>query len=1034
MAETRKTVTIVFADVTGSTALGEQTDPETMRRIMERYFEEMRTVLEKHGGTVEKFIGDAVMAVFGIPVVHEDDALRAVRAAAEMRERLTALNEEFERERGITIAVRTGVNTGEVVAGDPSQGQAFATGDAVNVAARLEQAAESGEILIGPLTHRLVRVGVRAEATEPLELKGKAQSTEAWRLLEVLPAAPSFTRRIDAPFVGREEELNRLHAAYRSAIATGACRLVTVTGAPGIGKSRLVRELITAIGDEARVVVGRCLSYGEGITYWPLAEIVRQVAGTDPRTGLARLLADEPDGGLASERILGAVGVTDEPARTEEIFWATRLLLERLARERPLIAVVDDIHWAEPTLLDLIEYVVAFAHSPILIACTARPELFEARPHWSREAAIELEALGERDAANLIDALLADAQLVPSVRDRIQERAEGNPLFVEQMLALAAENGGGEIAMPATIQALLAARLDHLPTDERAVLVRGAVEGRLFHRGAVSRLLPEPEQDGVPSRLLALARKNFVRPDESLFPGDDAFRFVHVLVRDAAYETAPKELRADLHERFAAWLEEKTTDQGSGLEEILGYHLEQSYRYRRSLGEDSCDLASRAGARLAAAGERAARRSDHVASANLLGRALGLLPRDEERRFDLVLPLATSLVETGRLDEAEALFSTAVTDARERGLEAVALAIEIEHERLRSITDPAWSSAEALALVERALPVLEAAGDERGLAQAWRLVWQVKWNRGRLAAAKDAARKGLLHAENADDPQLIADAYGGIGAPGWFGSDSISEFLPYHERIHEWARRSGHRSTEAVMLVVKGRIKLEQRCFEEGDALVEEGLEMLNELGLSLTGLSTGAQFTYGQLVRDPAAVETRVRAAYDMLKAAGEKGVFSTMAASLAWILARRGALHAAAALSRESEEAGSKDDIATQASWRVARALVLAKEGACDEAIALARDGVAVAAASEYAQFTAEARIGCADVLRIAGRPDEAARELEEALEIYERKEFGLSADAVRAQLAELQSSGSPSETTRAPGAPPTKEASPRGDGQCK
>ncbi len=1012
MAESRKTVTIVFSDVTGSTALGEQTDPEVMRRIMERYFEEMRVVLERHGGTVEKFIGDAVMAVFGIPSVHEDDALRAVRAATEMRDRLGALNEEFERERSITIAVRTGVNTGEVVAGDPSDGQAFATGDAVNVAARLEQAAEPGEILIGPLTYELVREAVRTKATQPLELKGKSARIEAWRLVEVLPDTPAFTRRIDAPFVGRNEELARLGEAFESACSSETCQLVTVTGPPGIGKSRLVRELVASVGHDSRVVVGRCLPYGEGITYWPLSEIVHQVAGGDPRAGLRELLGEGSDEALAAERLLGAIGAADEPARTEEIFWATRVLFERMARNRPFIAVVDDIHWAEPTLLDLIEYLVGFARARALIVCTARPELFDARPHWSRTEVVELEPLGEQDATTLIDALLADADLSPAVRDRIRERAEGNPLFVEQMLALASENGDTEVAVPATIQALLAARLDHLPDDERPVLVRGSVEGRVFHRGAVSELLPEGERDGVSSHLLALARKNFVRPDVSLFAGEDAFRFVHALVRDAAYEAAPKELRAELHERFATWLEEKAHDRLSELGEIVGYHLEQSYSYRVALGEDPGDLARRAGERLAAAGERAARRSDHVATANLLGRALELLPRDEPRRFELILPLATSLVESGMLDDAETLFSTAAVDARERGLEAVALALEIEHERLRSIVDPAWSSADALALAERALPVLEAAGDQRGLAQAWRLVWQVEWNRGRLAAARDAARKSLPHAENADDPQLISDAYGGIGAPAWFGSDAISEFLPYHERIHEWARRSGHRSTGAVMLCVKGRIKLEQRCLEEGDALVEEGLEMLSELGLSLSGLSVGAQFTYGQLVRDPAAVEARVQAAYAMLKAAGETGIFSTMAGTLAWICARRGALDEADRLSRESEEAGSKDDVATQAYWRVARALVLAKKGEPDEAIALARDGVAVAAASEYAQFTAEARIAFADVLRIADRPDEAAHELEEALRIYERKEFELSSDAVRAKLAELQSSGSPSQ----------------------
>jgi class 3 adenylate cyclase len=1012
MAESRKTVTIVFTDVTGSTALGEQTDPEAMRRIMERYFGEMRTVLEKHGGTVEKFIGDAVMAVFGIPQVHEDDALRAVRAAAEMRDRLAALNEEFERERGLTIAVRTGVNTGEVVAGDPTDGQAFATGDAVNVAARLEQAAEAGEILLGPLTHQLVREAIRAEAIEPLEVKGKAAPIEAWQLVGVLPTAPAFTRRIDAPFVGRGEELARLREAFDSARTTASCQLMTVTGPPGIGKSRLVRELLTSVGDGARVVVGRCLSYGDGITYWPLSEIVRQVAGADPRAGLLELLGGGTEEALAAERLLGAIGAADEPARTEEIFWATRVLFDRLTRNRPLIAVVDDIHWAEPTLLDLIEYLVGFARAPALIACTARPELFDARPDWSRTGVVELEPLDEQDAAALVDTLLADADFSPTVRERIRERAEGNPLFVEQMLALASENGNGDVAVPATIQALLAARLDHLADDERGVLVRGSVEGRLFHRGAVSRMLSERERHGVPARLLALARKNFVRPDESLFADDDAFRFVHALVRDAAYEAAPKELRADLHERFAAWLEERAGERLSELEEILGYHLEQSYSYRVALGEDAAGLARRAGEHLAAAGERAARRGDHVATANLLGRALDLLPPDEDLRFAVVPFLATSLLESGKLDAADSLLSAAATGARERGLEAVALAVEIEWERLRSTTDPDWSTDAAIALVQRALPTLEAARDERALAQAWSLVSWAEWGRGRLAAEKEAARRSLQHAERAHNAQLIAYAYGAIGASAWFGYDSLSDLRAHHEQVREWARRSGHRATEANSLVVLGRIAVEEGRLEEGDSQVEEGLDMLSELGFVVTAVTVRAQQTYGDLLRDPEAAEARARDAYEMLKAAGETALLSTMAGSLAWILARRGALHESAALSHESEGAGAKDDVATQAYWRAARALVFARRGMLDEAVVLSRESVAVAAASEYAQFTAEARIGFADVLRIAGRPNEAARELEEALRIYERKEFELSANAVRAGLAELQSSGSPSQ----------------------
>jgi class 3 adenylate cyclase/tetratricopeptide (TPR) repeat protein len=1007
MAESRKVVTIVFADVTGSTALGEQLDPEAMRRVMERYFAEMRTVLERHGGTVEKFIGDAVMAVFGIPTVHEDDALRAVRAAAQMRDHLEELNAELEQERGVTIAVRTGVNTGEVVAGDSSQGQAFATGDAVNVAARLEQTAEPGDILLGPLTHRLVHEAIRSEAVEPLELKGKSEPVEAWRLIEVLPDVPAYTRRIDAPFVGREQELAALRSAYERARDTSSCELVTVTGAPGIGKSRLVRELVATVAGEARVVVGRCLSYGEGITYWPLAEIVREVAGADPRAGLSELLGSEDDANLATTRLLGAIGANDEAARTEEIFWATRFLCERLA---PLVVVMDDIHWAEPTLLDLIEYLVGFTRAPVLVACTARPELFEGRPQWPRAGLVELEALADTEADALVEALVADSGLPSDVRATLTERAEGNPLFVEQMLALAAENGNGDLAVPATIQALLAARLDHLPADERAVLVRGAVEGRLFHRGAVSALLPDDDQDDVPRRLLTLARKAFVRPDEALFPGDDAFRFVHVLVRDAAYEAAPKELRAELHESFARWLDEKSTEEAAEREELVAYHLEQSYRYRQSLGEAAEELAHRAGERLARAGQRAANRGDHLATANVLGRALTLLAEDAPRRFDLILPLATSLVESGRLDEADDLFSSAVEQARAHGLEGVAFGFEIERARLESTTNPAWSSEAATALVERALPVLEADGDDARLAQAWRLKWTIEWAPGRLTAAREAARRGLPHAERSGNPQLIAETLGNIGATGWFGYDSLSGIVPYHARVLEWARRTGHRSTEATLLLMQGRIALEQGRREEGRARMEEGLAMYDDLGLSFTGVAVAAQYTFGELAAEPEAVELRVRRAYEMLKSAGETGIFSTVTAGLSCILARRGLLDEAEELSRESEAAGMDEDIATQTFWRVARAEVMARRGELEQAIALAREAVAVAAGSEYAQFIAEARIGLADVLRIAERPDEAARELEQALAIYERKEFTASAAAVRELLEDVRPVGSP------------------------
>ncbi|HUG65895.1 MAG TPA: adenylate/guanylate cyclase domain-containing protein, partial [Gaiellaceae bacterium] len=335
----RKTVTVVFCDLVGSTALGESTDPEILRELMARYHAELRAILERHGGTVEKFVGDAAMAIFGLPQVHEDDALRAVRAAVEMRDAVSALG----------LQVHVGIDTGEIVAGT---GETLATGDAVNVAARLEQAAGADEVLIGAATERLVREAVRAEAVGPLALKGKSEPVPAFRLLELLDAVPAYTRRIDAPFVGREEELEKLRDALATAVETRTPQLATIVGPPGIGKSRLARELLGRV--EARVVVGRCIPYGEAITYWPLQEIAAQVGDLGPA------LRPAPDAELIAIRIEAALGVRETPVSPEEIAWGVRRLLETVASSGPLVVVFDDIHWAEPTFLDLIEYVAAF--------------------------------------------------------------------------------------------------------------------------------------------------------------------------------------------------------------------------------------------------------------------------------------------------------------------------------------------------------------------------------------------------------------------------------------------------------------------------------------------------------------------------------------------------------------------------------------------------------------------------------------------------------------------------------------------------
>ncbi len=538
--ETRKVVTVVFTDVAGSTALGEHLDAEALRRVMWRYFDAMQAALERHGGTVEKFIGDAVVAVFGVPTVHEDDALRAVRAACEMREALDRVNDDLAREYGVRLATRTGVNTGEVIVGNAMTAQKLATGDAVNVAARLEQAAGEGEVLVGEETHRLVRDVVVAEAAAPVEAKGKSRPLAAWRVLGLRPDVPAFTRPIHTPFVGRGRELAELRHAFDTAVKDSTCTLATIVGPPGIGKSRIAREALRSFEKEARVVVGRCVAYGDGITYLPLAEVVRDVAGPDPERGLTELLADVERGEVATRLVLGAIGANDEPGGPEETAWAFRRLFEALSSSRPLVVAVDDIHWAEPALLDLLEYMLGFSSgAPILLLCLARPDVFDSRPSWAaprpNASLVTLAPLSAAESAGLVEVLAPDAPFSPALRDRIVAAADGNPLFVEQMVAMVADDPDtADAAVPGSIHALLAARIDRLEPGERAVLQRASVEGRLFHRAAVAELLPEGA-DGLGGALLALTRKELLRPDRSLFEGDDGFRFSHVLVRDVAY-------------------------------------------------------------------------------------------------------------------------------------------------------------------------------------------------------------------------------------------------------------------------------------------------------------------------------------------------------------------------------------------------------------------------------------------------------------------------------------------------------------------
>ena len=719
--EVRKTVTVLFCDVTGSTALGEQLDPESLRRTMSRYFEEIRSIVERHGGSVEKFIGDAVMAVFGIPRAHEDDAHRAVRAAVEIGERVAVLGDEL----AVTLSFRTGVNTGEVVTGE---GETLVTGDAVNVAARLEQAAPTGHVLIGATTLALVRDAVVVDELEPLELKGKREPVAAYRLVSVDSSAEAVKRRLDAPLVGRERELARLAGDFEHSVAERACHLFTLLGPAGVGKSRLVTEFIANAGGAADVLRARCLHYGDDITYWPLVEI---------------LLAVEAD----PESVIGG-----SPVETQLAF---RKLLESRAAGRPQVVVIEDIQWAEELFLDLIEHVADLSRdSPIFLLCIARQELLELRPGWGggklNATTILLEPLSAGESEALLDELAEGSEIELDVRRRIVAAADGNPLFLEEMLAMAAEDSGRELVVPPTIQALLQARLDRLGRDERDVIGRGSVEGEVFHRAAVETLATEASRTAVPQHLQTLVRKDVIRPEQPIFGDDDAYRFRHLLIRDAAYDSLPKETRADLHERFAAWLAEH-----GGLvelDEIVGYHVEQAYRNREALDASDSrlpDLGRRAAKHLSQAARGALAHGDLGAAHGLYTRAAAFLPVGDESRLEILRELLWPLSEAGKVDDMRAAIAELETSAEPRFrlfadvIRFWTLFVSGEYQKARDEEH-----------IERLRREVEPVDDD--LLTAWLefMTFGVSWNALRAEKGRAAALRGADHAERAGQPAL----------------------------------------------------------------------------------------------------------------------------------------------------------------------------------------------------------------------------------------------------------------------------------------
>ena len=1014
--EERKVVTALFCDLVGSTALGERLDAEDVSRLLHDYQTICRARIGSHGGVVEKFIGDAVVGVFGVPLAHEDDPERAVRAALRICEEIEVSD--------LGIEVRVGVNTGEALVRldvDPRSGEGFATGDTLNTAARLESAAPVMGVAVGERTLAATDGAISYDELPPIDAKGKAKPLRAWRAIE--PISRVADERDASPFLGRELELQVLVGLFERSRTRPSTEFATIVADPGLGKSRLVREFarhVESVPELVRWRVGHCLPYGEGIGFWALGEIIKTETGileTDDQATLAakleRAIVEEDPQTKAwiVDRLAPLVGLETTIAAPEqtEAFTAWRRFLESLATQGPTVLVIEDLHWADPGFVAFLEHLAErSAGLPLLVVVTARPEVEERHPSWPpgrRSTVLSLSPLADVDVEALVRTALPEAS--DELTRIVLERAGGSPLYAEQLAAMLNEtalpiSGAAidEAMVPQGVQALIAARIDALAPEPKRVLMEASVVGKTFWSGAVASLGNHPDLDET---LAELVRREFCRPQQpTMIEGDREFGFWHALVRDVAYAELTKAERARLHESVADWLE---SGDGGGPElgERVAYHLETAIQLHPDAGaspEHAAELASRAASALAASGRRAHSRGDMVTSRRLLRRALELWPSSELIRLELVPELADALNEAGEVDEAVQLVDQALDDAREAGDARLLAHLTLAHREL-SDEEPWAELAEEEA--RAALEVFTACGDEAGLAEAWRRLAFVAWDLGQIGGAESAWRKAIQHADRSRDPAKSAIDRAWILTALYFGLTPVDEAMEIALTTLD-AERTPVAQTQTLWII--SVLQAMSGKFDEARASFQRSADIERSLGREFYANHYATQVE-SEIERLAGAFDRQalvLRSGLDRWEA-----VFGETNAMLAAMLAL------ALTESEGDQDSGQYVEAARSTAWgahhpqvssywKLALARISVREGDFDSGERWAREALDFLLTTEFTEQVANAQMILAAVLHARGSHEEAQKAAHGALQRFRRKGIVPSIARATALLNEL------------------------------